>query len=207
MGSRKSESGNAVVEGGGVPPFGGMAIRAIRHRERRAGGRVRGIIGLLPGRQVAAGISAIRRRNLEVVVVVDVAGRAGNIGVPICQQKSSRCVIEVRRVPAFGRMAVGAIRQSKCRACRGMRWIVRLLPGRQVAAGISAIRRRNLEVVVVVGVAGGTSNIGVPESQRKSRSVMIKLRAQPTVEGMARITSRCELRACVVRIRRFLKIR
>ena len=52
--------------------------RAIPRSKRRARGRVRGIIGLLPGRQVALGIPAIRRLNLQIVVVVDVAVRASS---------------------------------------------------------------------------------------------------------------------------------
>jgi hypothetical protein len=46
------------------------------------------IIGLLPGRKVASRIPAIRRRNRQIVVVVDMAGRAGNIGMSVCEQKS-----------------------------------------------------------------------------------------------------------------------
>jgi len=53
------------------------------------------IVGLLPGREVAAGGSAGRGRNLQVVVIVDVAGRAKHVGVPSSQQESGRTVIEL----------------------------------------------------------------------------------------------------------------
>jgi hypothetical protein len=88
MRPRQRKSCNTVVKRSCIPSFGGVAGSAIRHRERWAGCRMGGIFGLLPSRQVAAGISAIRRRDLEIVIVVDVAGRAGNFGVPVRQQKS-----------------------------------------------------------------------------------------------------------------------
>lgn len=88
MRSRQSETGDGMVKGGRVPPFGGMASGAIRGRKRRAGSRMGRIISLLPRCQVTLRISAIRRPNRQVVIVVDMAGRAWNIGVPVRQQKS-----------------------------------------------------------------------------------------------------------------------
>jgi hypothetical protein len=85
--------------------------------------------------------------------------------------------------------------------------VIRLLPGCQVALRISAVRRRNRQIVVVVDVAGSAGDIGVPIRQRKPRGVMIELCAQPTVERMAGIASGCELRAYVVGIRRLLIVR
>lgn len=40
--------------------------------------------GLLPGRQMALGVSAVRRGNLETVVAAYVTVRTGNVGVSIC---------------------------------------------------------------------------------------------------------------------------
>jgi hypothetical protein len=66
-----------------------------------------------------------------------------------------------------------------------MHRVIRLLPGGQVALRISAFRRRNLQIVVAVDMAGRTSHVSVAVRQRESRSVMIELRSQPTVERMA----------------------
>lgn len=88
MRSRQRESGNTVIKGRRVPPFRGMASGAIRGGKSRAGCRMSWIIGLLPGRQVALRISASRRRNRQVVIVADVAGGAGHVGVPVGQQES-----------------------------------------------------------------------------------------------------------------------
>ena len=52
--ARQCPTGRAVIEGCRVPGNGVMARRAVRGRKRRSGRRVRRIIGLLPGRQVAA---------------------------------------------------------------------------------------------------------------------------------------------------------
>jgi hypothetical protein len=90
-GSRRSvrscecESRHTVVEGSGIPPFGSMAIGAVSDGKPRAGRRVGRVIGLLPGRQMALRVSAVRRRNRQVVVVVDMTGCAGDIGVPVRQ--------------------------------------------------------------------------------------------------------------------------
>ena len=55
-----------------------------------------GIVGFLPSGKVALGVAAIRGRNLQIVIVVDVAGGAWNVGVAIGQQESGRAVIEGR---------------------------------------------------------------------------------------------------------------
>ena len=71
--SRQRESRNAVVKGGRVPTFGGMASGTVRGRKSRAGCGVGRIIGLLPRRQMTLRVTAIRRRNRQVVVIVDMA--------------------------------------------------------------------------------------------------------------------------------------
>ena len=118
---------------------------------------------------MAAGCSARGRRHLQIVVVVDVAGSARNICVTKCQRESRGCVIEIRDIPPFWGVAIRAIRCGKRGSCRGVDGIIRLLPGRQMATGISAIRRRNLQVVVIVDVALRARNIGMPVRQQKSR--------------------------------------
>jgi hypothetical protein len=37
----------------------------------------------LPGRQMATRVAAVRRRDRQVVIIVDVAGSAGHVGVAI----------------------------------------------------------------------------------------------------------------------------
>ena len=91
---------SAVVEGRGGPRDGAVTCRAVRRRKRRSGRRVRGIIRRLPGRQVAARIPAVRRRNRQRVVIVDVAIRAGRDFtrrrhlVRIGQRETRRAVIK-----------------------------------------------------------------------------------------------------------------
>ena len=206
MRSRQCESGHAVVKRSSVPSFGRVAIGAIRDGKCRTGRGMGRIIGLLPGRQVALRVSAIRRRNRQIVVVVDMAGSAGDIGVPVGKQKAGGGVVKVCSVPALGGVAVGAICDGKCRAGRGVGRIIGLLPGCQVALRISAIRGRNRQIVVVADMAGSAGDIGVPVRQGESRGVMIELCAEPTVERVARATGCGELRAYVVGICRFLII-
>ena len=71
-----------------------MAGAAIRCGKRRAGRRVRRIIGLLPLGQVTAGIAAIRWRGRQIVVVVDVARSARHIRVASGQQETRLAMIK-----------------------------------------------------------------------------------------------------------------
>lgn len=86
------------------------------------------IVGLLPPRQVALRISAICRRNLQVVIIVDMASRARSCRVAERQWESRRIVIKIRGVPALGGMAIRAIRHTKNRARSRVRRVRRLLP-------------------------------------------------------------------------------
>lgn len=162
------------------------------------------VIRLLPLRQVALRVPAVRRRNLEIVIVVDVAGSARHIRVAVGQQESRRSVIEIRRVPALGRVAIGAVRNGKSRASRGVHRIARLLPLRQVTLRISAIRRRNLKVVIGIDVAGEARHVRMAIRQREPGGIVVKSRAQPAVRGVARFAGGSELRAHMVRIHRLL---
>ena len=123
-----------MIERSRIPPLGGMASRAIRRLKSGPRGRVHWIIRLLPGRQMAAGVPALRRRNRQSVVVVDMARSAGHVGVPVGQKKSRRAVIEDRRGPRSSVVARRAVGHRKGRARRGVHRIICLLPGRQVAA-------------------------------------------------------------------------
>ena len=97
--AHKREARYAVVKGGGVPADRRVAVRAIGRRERRAGSRVHRVVGLLPVGQVAARVAAGGRGNLQIVIVADVAGCAGNVRVPIREQKSRNAVIKRYNCP------------------------------------------------------------------------------------------------------------
>lgn len=230
-----------MVERAVGPECGVVARRALRHSEGRPGGGVRGIIRLLPGGEVAAGITAIRRCDIQSVVVIHMAlcargdltsrcqlvrvskwesragvikGRVGPVacvvalralrsgesgvdvighvaaerlrfvpvrgvaavairvrggervvivGMAACARcrgmhtsegPAGRCVIEGSHVgPGNGVVACGTLAHGECRTGRGMRGIIRLLPGSEVATGIAAIRGRDIQRVVVVDVA------------------------------------------------------
>ena len=75
--ARQGPPRRAVVEGCRGPGDGTVACRAIRRRKGRSRGRVRRIIRLLPGRQMASRVPAVGRCNRQRVVIVDVARRAG----------------------------------------------------------------------------------------------------------------------------------
>jgi len=94
---------------------------------------MRWIVGLLPCGQMALRVSAIGRGNLQVVVVIDVAGSAGNVGVAVRQQKPGRAVIECRAQPAVKFMAPLAIAGCECRSGVRVCWIGGVLPIFQVA--------------------------------------------------------------------------
>ena len=79
--------------------------------------------------------------------------------MPVRQQKPSRGVIEICGVPALGGMAIRTVYQPECRPGRRMHRIICLLPGRQMALGIAAVRRRNCQVVIVVDMARSTRDI------------------------------------------------
>ena len=78
------EAGDAMVEGTQVRPGDSVVtLRAVRCSEGAASALVWRIVGLLPVSKVAAGIAAIGGCDLQVVIIVDVALRAGDVGVAI----------------------------------------------------------------------------------------------------------------------------
>jgi len=131
--AREREPGHAVVKRCPVPAHRRVAVRAIGRRERGAGSRVHRVVGLLPVGQVAARVAAIVRSNLQIVVVVDVAGSAGNVRVPIGEQKSRRAVIEFGSEPVVEIVAALAVASRKSWSRARVRRIRRLLPFLQVA--------------------------------------------------------------------------
>ena len=119
------------------------------------------IIGLLPGCQVASGIPAGCRGNLQIVIIVDVAGGTGKIRVTVGQKKAGKRVIETGGVPANCCVAVRAVCHREHGSRTGMDRVVRLLPGGEVASGVAAIGGCNLQIVVVVDVAGLARHVGM----------------------------------------------
>jgi hypothetical protein len=159
--THQGETRDAVVKRRGIPPLGGMAIRTVPHHKCGARSRVDGIIGLLPGGEMAARCAASRGRNLQVVVVVDMAGSAGHVGVAVGQKEPGGAVVKDRVVPTGGVVALRAVCGGKGGAGLRMHWIVGALPGAQVAAGVAAIGGSNLQVVVIVDVARGAGYVSV----------------------------------------------
>jgi len=99
MKSGQGKSGRTVVPSSRVKRLCRVAGAAIGHRKQWSGCGVRRGVGALPaaakvGVQVAAGISAIGRRDSQCIIIVDVAGSAGLIGVAIRQRETGGAVIE-----------------------------------------------------------------------------------------------------------------
>ncbi len=208
--SRQRKSRHAVIERRRRPPRRRMARRAVRRRKRGSRRRVHRSIRLLPGRQMALRVPAGARRDRQIVVVVDVAQRAGHIRMPGGQRKPRRAVIERGRRPTDRIVAGRAIRRRKRRPRRWMHRIRRRLPGRQMASRISAIVRRDRQIVIVVDVAQRAGHIRVPVRQQKSRRAVVELGVRPIVKRMARRAVRRRKRRSrrrMHRIRRRLPIR
>jgi len=110
-----------------------MADRAIRRGERGSRRSVHRRCGAAPQCQVALRVSTTGRRDLQSVVVIDVALVAGHVGVSIGQQKTGGAVIEVRRSPIDRRVAGRASRNRETSWSHRMRRIICRIPGRQMA--------------------------------------------------------------------------
>jgi hypothetical protein len=155
----------------------------------------------LPSGNVAT--VAIGVRGRESVVVPDVAIRAGHDFacrrqlMRACQRPPRHAVVKNRRRPGNRVVARRAVCRSERRSRRRVGRILCRLPGRQVAPRVSAVRRRNIQTVVAVDVAGGTAghlaSVGyqrVGIRQRKTESVVVELAVCPLRDGMARRASR-----------------
>ena len=214
MRARQRPSRGRMVERYVGPQCWVVARRTISGRKRTPRCRVRGIIRLLPGRQMATGIPAVIRLNRQIVIVVDVAVRAGvdlaggRQLVRTCQRKARRRVIKVRRQPRNRVMASRARRNRKHRSRRRVLGVGRLLPGRQVAPRIPAVRRGNLQAVVPANMAARTRNIGVAVGERKidGRRRVVDSGSKPAVEVVAGIAGLRKLRGYVIRIGGLLKL-
>lgn len=183
--AHKRETSHAMVKRSSIPAPGGMAICTICRSKSRPGCRVYRVGGLLPPGEVATGVAAIVWLNCQMVVIVDVTGLARNIRVAIRQRESSCAVIEDGGVPADGSVAAGAIGGGKSRTRRGMHGIVGLLPGSEVAPGITTIVGLDRQVVVVIDVTQLAGNVCVAIREQESRCTVIKFCSQPAIEHVA----------------------
>ena len=153
---------------------------------RRKGGtcrRVHRIIGLLPGRQMASGISAIGRSGRQIVIVVDVARGAGHIRMAIGQQESGRAVVELGVQPRVKRMAGLAGGGELCGNVVGISCLLKI---RQVAGRAC---RRETQVIADgrVLMALVALQDGMRTEQWKSIEVLLNRldRYLPAEDGMA----------------------
>ena len=195
------ETGGTVIENSRRPTDRVMASGTIGRRKHGARGGVRRIIGLVVLRHVAI----LASPRSQVVVVVDVAGSAGHVCVPIGQRKAGGAVIEDGGGPTRCVMASGAVRGGKSRTSRGVRRIIGLGVLRHVAILASA----RSQVVVVIDVARRARHVRVAVGQQEARRAVIKFRAQPAIKKMTPLAvARCERRpsARVGGIRRVLPV-
>ena len=136
---------------------------------------------------MALRIAAIPGGDREVVIVVDMAGSTGQVGVPPGERKSRDAVIEIRRIPTGRGMTVAAISGGERCASRRVGRIIGLLPGGQVALRVPAIVERDLQMVIASNMALLARHIGMALRQRETdrrRSVINRRRAQPSVEAL-----------------------
>ncbi len=191
-----------------------VAGGAIGRCKRRARRRVCRIVGPLPGRQVASGIPAVGRADLQIVIVVEVAvGAGGHFArghhlVRVRQRETSGRVVKIRGQPGNRIMASGARCNRKHRRSRRMLGVRRLLPRCEMASGIPAVRRRDFQIEVASYMAIQARNIRVPVRERKidGRRGMVDRGAQPTVKRVTVRAGLRELTGYVVRALGLLKI-
>ena len=71
----------------------------------------------------------------------------------VCQGETGGRVVKIRRLPRNGIVTSRTGRHRKYCGRRGMLWIRRLLPRGQMASGVAAVRRCDLQVEVVAYMA------------------------------------------------------
>lgn len=91
----------------------------------------------------------------QIVIVIDMAQRAGGGDVSARQRKASGAVIKIGSAPTESGVAVRTIGKSEGRASCGVGRIIGLLPGGQMASGCAASRGSDLQIVIVGDVAIG----------------------------------------------------
>ena len=135
-----------------------------------------GVIGAVVIGLMASGVAAVTIRDArQIVVVIDVTGRAGHAGMEAIENEASAAVIEARTRPADGVMARTALRDGEtlCIVDR----VVGLQVRGQVTGGVAAIGRLDDQRVVVIDVAGSAGSGGgrnVHACQREARNAVIE---------------------------------
>ena len=151
----EQETRGAVVEYCRGPTYRVVAGGTICCCKRRASSGMHGIVGLLPGGQMALRVAAIGCSDRQAVVVADVAQIAGHIGVPIGQWETGRAVVEDACSPSRNRVAScagrGRRRETRSHVIRH-----RSADRRGASKGrlMAAVAIRRIERVVVVQMAG-----------------------------------------------------
>lgn len=189
--ARQGEGGShiVVIERGARPAGRGVAVRANVRGERRAGTGVRRVIGVRPVRQMALGIPAIRRCDLQRVVAVDVALRALQVGMAQRQRESEARMIEGAGRPRRNRVAAGASRGCDREICRDVVGHVAadgrraLVHGRVAAVAVGRVQR--VVVTEVAGSAGRRIGRHVRSHQREAGDAVIERGRGPTGRRVA----------------------
>lgn len=130
-----------------------------------------------------------------ILRVVTVCALARGNGVRARQREIHHRMIKGCRRPRCRCMALGTVRGEVCCHVAG---VGRTLEIFQVAANAGC----RSQVVIVVGVAIGAQprRNGMSSAKRKSHRIVIEVRAEPGVGGMAVFAGRGELRCDVVGI-------
>ena len=155
--SGQRKSGRAVIERRRGPARRVVAGGAIHRRECRPGCGVYGIVGALPGGQMALRIAAVGRGDRQRVIIVDVTLRALQIRMALRQIESRSAVVgEGSTSPSNGGCIVArrAILDREPSRVSGVRWVRGLLPRRQMASRIPAIVLCDTgQIIIVADVA------------------------------------------------------
>ena len=200
-----------VVEGRRQKRNRVVTIRAVRRRKGCSRCRVHRVGGALPASpvvciQVALGVPAIGRLDLQVVVVVDVAVRAGSDFtrgrhlMRIGQREARGGMVKIRVQPRDRVVAIGTSCNRENRRRGGMLRIRRLLPRGEMATRMPAVCGGDLQVVVAADMATRARNIRVSVGEREvdGGSRMVYGSPEPTVERVARLAGGREVGSNVV---------
>lgn len=175
VGSGEGERRLGMIEGCRLPRGGGMADVALLRNAGREMVRIRGCLIIL---QVAT--DAGSRGQAEISA--DVTLLALQVGVTAGEGEPDRIMIETRRLPGGGGMAVlASLRESQ----RNVIGIAGLLIIRQMAADAGC----RSAFVPSARMARGAIQGGVHSGESKTGQLqMVEGRAEPGVDGMALLT-------------------
>ena len=171
---------------------------------------MRRCVGLLPGRQVAARVSAIGRRDRQSIVIANVAQGACHCGMAIRQRETGCTVIENSGGPSCNRMAGCALRGPGWKSRRD---VVRYVPAKRLGALecclMASITIRRTESVVVVHMAGsaGRRRRGHMRSrQSKPGNAVIERCSGPSLGRMTSRTVRGSESRSRCRVHRIIRL-